>query len=233
MLHRRLPDPRPLAEADLDTPDMVEAVALVTLNEQHLRMLARMAEVGMEMIEAIAQNAKTDPATASAAPDAFCKISQAVRRTIALHDKLARDVKSDRDGLRAARDRRRAHAAETYREAKDEAIVGGLGDALHASSPDTDAADFEPLLFDAEESLGDPDELRGYLHRPVGETVATLCAALGLDPDICRFDGKDWTVRRPPSEFEARREAFRRKGAERAVDPMSALPDQTAARAPP
>jgi hypothetical protein len=213
VLHRLLPDPRPLAEADLETPDLSEADARVMGAERHLRLLTRMAEVGMELIEVVAQNAKTDPATAIAGADAFSKLSQAVRRTIALHDKLARDVKSDRDGLRAERTRRRAEAAEAYKEAKDEAIAGGVRDALGVAFPDGDGDAREQLVTDVQESLDDPDELRGYLDRPVGETVAKLCAALGLDPDVVLFDGGAWKIRRTPSEFEAAREAFRRKAA--------------------
>ena len=51
-------------------------------------------------------------------------------------------------------------------------------------------------MEDAQEYLGDADEMRGYLDRPVGETVAKLCAALGLDPEACAPDGAAWRVRR-------------------------------------
>ena len=235
MLFGLLTDPEPLAEADLDTPDMVETAAVLTLCEQHLRMLTRMAELGMEMLEVISQNANKAPDDVKAAADAFTKISQAVRRTIALHDKLARDVKSDRGSLQARRARRREDAAEAYRKAKDETIIGGVADALAVSFPDAadDDADIERLLRDVEESLSDPDELGGYLDRPVGETVAKLCADLGLDPDICLFDGDVWKVRRIISEFEERREAFARKAREPASNPLSVPAPLREARAPP
>ena len=51
----------------------------------------------------------------------------------------------------------------------------------------------------------------GYLDRPVGETVAKLCAALGLDPQACEPDGDAWRVRRPPIDFELRIEEKARK----------------------
>ena len=60
------------------------------------------------------------------------------------------------------------------------------------------------LTDEAQEYLADADECRGYYDRPVGETVAKLCAALGLDPDACRRDGDTWTVRRPPTCLETR-----------------------------
>ena len=53
--------------------------------------------------------------------------------------------------------------------------------------------------------------MRGYLDRPVGETVARLCAALGLDPEACEPDGDAWRVRRPPLNFELRLEERARK----------------------
>ena len=56
-------------------------------------------------------------------------------------------------------------------------------------------------MEDAEEYLGDADEMRGYLDRPIGETVARLCAALGLDPEACESDGETWRVRRPPARI--------------------------------
>ena len=55
------------------------------------------------------------------------------------------------------------------------------------------------LMVDARDYLGDAeaDEFRGWLDRPVGETVAKLCAALELDPDSCALVGDD--LARAPS----------------------------------
>jgi hypothetical protein len=53
--------------------------------------------------------------------------------------------------------------------------------------------------------------MRGYLDRPVGETVARLCAAMGLDPEACEPDGETWRVRRPVLNFELRLEERARK----------------------
>ena len=56
-------------------------------------------------------------------------------------------------------------------------------------------------------SLFDSDECKDYLGRPVGETVAKLCAAVGLDPALCVLDGETWKARRLPHPFEAARQA--------------------------
>jgi len=51
--------------------------------------------------------------------------------------------------------------------------------------------------------------MRGYLDRPIGETVVRLCAAMGLDPEACQPDGETWRVRRAPLDFELRLEERR------------------------
>ena len=82
---------------------------------------------------------------------------------------------------------RRATRAAAHKTAVDEAIIGGLHDARAADCPDEEYHDLaDRLMEDAQEYLGDADEMRGYLDRPVGETVAKLCAALGLDPKPAR-----------------------------------------------
>ena len=92
------------------------------------------------------------------------------------------------------------------------AIINGLHDAWAADCSDTEYNDLaDRLLDDAREYLVDADEMRGYLDRPVGETVARLCAALGLDPDACESDGETWRVRRPPLDFELRLEERARR----------------------
>ncbi len=48
------------------------------------------------------------------------------------------------------------------------------------------------------ERLDDDDEFAGYLERPVGETVAKLCAVVGLDPGACFLEDGAWRVRQAP-----------------------------------
>ncbi len=57
-------------------------------------------------------------------------------------------------------------------------------------------------MADARDYPDDADTFRGWLDRPVGETVARLCAAVDLDPDSCARVGDAWRVRRPPRDFE-------------------------------
>ena len=125
-----------------------------------------------------------------------------------------------REGLITQRAERRATLDAAHESAKTEAIVYGLHDAYAASTPDAEYQEqVERLMEDAQEYLGDADEMRGYLDRPVGETVKKLCAAMGLDPDACVPDGETWRVRRPPTEFERSLEERARKD-----DDSSSLP---------
>jgi len=201
VIYRSIPDLDPPADADVDAPDLARADAAIDLCERYQVMLARIAEIGMEMIEAGARQAKADGGAGD--PDAFCKVSQAVRRTVALHVKLARDARTDRNTVQAERARRRADGARARKTAKDEAILFGLHDAYFGSGSEPE---FDPggYLFDRMmdvdvERLDDSDEFAGYLDRPVGETLAKLCAIVGLDPGACVLDDGVWRVWEAPA----------------------------------
>ena len=220
MLHRVLQDPIP--PADADTAAMAEAAAAVERGERRLRLLAELTEIGMslarslgELVQArIEQEIKSDdaPGRSKDAAAAFDKMAQTVRRTAALEARFDEAVKARREGLITERAARRATRSAAHKTAVDDAIVDGLHDAYAADCPDAEYHDLsDRLMEDAREYLGDADEMRGYLDRPVGETVARLCAALGLDPEACESDGQTWRVRRPPLDFELRIEEKARK----------------------
>ena len=213
MLHRALLDPTPPADADVDTAAMAESAGVIERGERHLRMLAELSEIGMrlartlgELVGARAERELKGEVASGRSEDAaaaFDKMAQTVRRTAALEAQLAEGVKVRREGLITQRAERRATLDAAHKSAKSEAILYGLHDAYAASTPDAEYQEqVERLMEDVQEYLGDPDEMRGYLDRPVGETVARLCAAMGLDPEACESDGETWRVRRPPTEFE-------------------------------
>ena len=226
MLHRALHDPIPPADADTDTAAMAEAAISVERGERHLRMLAELTEIGMRLARSLGELTqariereltKDDaPARSEDAAGAFDKMAQTIRRTAALEAKLAEGVKAGRAGLFTERAERRATRSAAHENAVKDAITEGLHDAYAATCPDAEYNDLaDRLLEDAREYLGDADEMRGYLDRPVGETVAKLCAALGLDPEACELasepGGETWIVRRPPLDFELRLEERARK----------------------
>ena len=213
MLYRSRPDLPAPTEADLDTAAMAASEESLERAERHLRMLGRLADIAMNLAEALGRKAEAQieapteatapPAAAQDANTAFGKMAQTVRRTLALEARLAAGVKAGRDSLIAERAARRATCGEAHATAKTEAILDGLHDAYAVDTPQAEYEEkIENLMEDTREHLRDADEFRGYLDRPVGETVAKLCAQLGLDPDCCALEAGDWRVRRPPTEFE-------------------------------
>ncbi|MGH7881205.1 MAG: hypothetical protein ACREQD_17150, partial [Candidatus Binataceae bacterium] len=90
---------------------MEEIAAAVERDERDVRMLERLAEVGMELVELIAQNAKACFEAASAEgvapaqdPTAtYNKLAQSVRRTLALKARLVEGLKMRRTGLATQR----------------------------------------------------------------------------------------------------------------------------------
>jgi len=187
-------------EADLDTPEMVEAAAAVERDERDMRVLDRLVELGLELAEAITRNAKAclEAASAQGVPPAqdvtgpYNKMAQTIRRTLALKAKLAAGIATGRSGLATQRAARRATLDRAHREAMDEAITDTFSYALGEDFPDLQEAESESLLDEMQETLFDGDEFKDYLDRPVGETVARLCAAMGLDPAVCVLDGETW-----------------------------------------
>ena len=217
MLFRSLPDLPAPTDADFDTAATSAAEALVERGERQLRILARLTDIAMNLAEALGRQAQarieaaTTATTEADSPPppledptiAFNRMAQTVRRCVALEARLAAGVKAGRDSLFADRAVRRAASTQAHEKAKLEAIIDGLHDAWAVDCPQTLYEEqVERLMEDAQEHFLDADEFRGWLDRPVGESVAKLCAAVGVDPAACTLDGETWTVRRPPTAFE-------------------------------
>jgi hypothetical protein len=223
MTYHRIPDPRPAPETDIDTPEMAETAAALENGDEDLRMLARLAQIGMELAEAQGDYARARLAAATGEtadlktgedPTApFNKIAQTVRRIIALKTRTAGDLERRRAGLVAERASRRARRAEDHKRAVVEAIDDALTDAFTQMYGDgeaeTDKGDAlcREMLIDREDLLSDLDEFKDYLDRPIGETVTRLCAELGLPADTCVKQGDTWLVKRPPTAYRIFREA--------------------------
>ena len=216
MLYRSLEDPAPPVDADVDTAAMAETAAAAERAAWHVQILGEAAEISLTMMRSLGELARARVQAAKAegrglAPDddltlaALGKATQTLRRTVALRDKLDAQATARREGLLAERVRRRADRAAAHVDAKTDAVLCGLADAYAADTTDAEYnGHIDNLMADAQEYIGDADadEFRGWLDRPVGETVARLCAALDLDPDSCARVGEAWRVRRPPRDFE-------------------------------
>jgi hypothetical protein len=213
MSYTPLPDPNEVFDLDLEapTPNQIEAARLIEMGERHLALLRRMQEVGLGLVERLeriasagAEESSKASAPAAAIDDlagAYARITQALRRTMAMEAKLARELRDRRLG--ALKDR--SAAAEDLRRAAsvvvDDNISSAMTKVIRRERPDADRQTVERLLLDMYERLEDDEEFEDYHLRPPGETVARLCALFGLDPTFCIHDDQEgWMIRERPAE---------------------------------
>jgi hypothetical protein len=153
------------------------------LIERQMAMLTRLAEMGMEIAEAATLQARALAQGGEQRPDAldpalaYSRAARAVRLTIALQSRLAKEMAA----LGEAATRARAVAASQRRNRIHARIEQALAEA---ERPDTDADEdkIERLSSAAWERLTEEDDA-GLLALPVDEVVARICADLGLPPD--------------------------------------------------
>lgn len=180
------PDPAIPADADLD--------AAILRAEWKRRMLERLAEVGMELVEQVGSRAAARPEAWAGeggerredCAKAFAQVSRAVRLTLALHTQIEQEILALRKGERPAlapafraADPRRAERTRA-RGAVFAAVDHAVGDRDHA---------FE-VLDRAEAGLSEGAEFEAFLKLPFRDCVAAICADLGVDPHWSRWS--DW-----------------------------------------
>lgn len=149
-----------------------------TLLEAQQAMLAELAEIGMQLARAAGRRASAlaegDDAGADGQDPAlsYARAARAVRLTIALQSRLAKDLTA----LAEAETRARGAAAARQRDR----IHRRIERAAETERPD--AAEVERLSSDAWERLTEADDAE-LLDLPIDEIVARICADLGLSPD--------------------------------------------------
>jgi hypothetical protein len=166
--------------------------------ERQLWMLDRLAEAGLDIVEAIRRQA-TEAADHQAGPPAnsptftgdlalaYARASRAVRMSIALQSKLmAQRRQQTVDDATAARVA--AVRDRPARRARIERIVERL--AREAHEDDDEAV--EQCLAEAAERLEDVDVFGDILDRPVSEAIALICRELGLEPNWPQLAEQAW-----------------------------------------
>jgi hypothetical protein len=181
--------PQPQGLAD-DDPSVV-------LAESRLRMLRRLAEIGMELAERTL-NTQTAPAKGRDPADAFAPLSRAIRLTLTLEaktDEALRDLragvvrKREKEKKRAAR-RHEAAAAKEARE-REVKVRELVAEAAEAEIPDV--YEFAQRYDALRERLEEDSAYKDLSERPLRETVERLCKDLMISPDWSRWDGEGWT----------------------------------------
>ena len=178
-----------------DTAEIIETELSITRAERHAAVLARLTEIGMELAEALLVQAKEAPAADLAV--AYAKIAQTVRRTIALEAHLEKGLTDRKESLRAQRWKRQVEVESKHDSQRRSALLDGMSGAVAERFPDDDDEVHFARLADAERLLEEDDELDGYLDQPIGEVIARLCQALGLDPDWAVERDGEWFVKQP------------------------------------
>jgi hypothetical protein len=147
-------------------------------------LLQRLAEAGMEMVEALVAQAK------GAGPKvvegdvalAFGRLSRAVRMAVLLQAELAGREAPEDAALKAEAERRAAHRDRAVR------IVRRVARDHCRQEPHAVSA----IAREAAERLDD-DDIYGLVQtRPVGELVALICRDFGLQPDWNALAGEAW-----------------------------------------
>ena len=164
--------------------------------DDHLAMLGRLAEIAMTIAEAVGEKAAKTVEAGDIA--AFAKISQVVRRAIALHAHLGRDHRLDSLRLLADRDRSCDEAQARHDTNKQDLIADMVAQAAREKFADGAEDAAAAVRQDVRTLLSDLGDYLDYLDKPVGETVARLCHDLGLDPEWCiQTDEGEWITRSP------------------------------------
>ena len=221
-------DPANLAVDATMTDASAQVRALV---EQEVAMLTRLAQIGLDIAEAVRRQAVAQAQAAEraaepgAAPAEVCvgrsepglvypRVARAVRLTLALRSKAVKELLALDQGeaqARQARDKAVADAeveADPVERRRDR--IGRIVRRL-IEAEEGDPKEVERLSSDVWERLEDEDQdvYGDLMARPIGEIVARICEDLELSPDWKALAREAWAVEEaasgtPGSPFVAR-----------------------------
>jgi hypothetical protein len=208
-----MPDDAALAEAT--DPAVLRA-------ERRLRMLEKLAQLEMELAEALQRQAiaaanpvepaRPDDAAASApgaAPQTagdlsagFARIARSLRLTLALQARAEEQLRALLAGeaakvevRRVEASRREAQQARARSDRHRNEVERLVLEAAEREVEDLEALD--GVLKALEERLADDEAYRDLDRMPLREVVERLCADLELTPDWSRWEGEGWTPEAP------------------------------------
>jgi hypothetical protein len=168
----------------------------VLLAESRLRMLRRLAEIGMELAERTL-NTQTAAAKGRDPADFYAPLSRAIRLTLALEAKTDEALRDLRAGVVRVREEEHTRTAErreaaSAKEVEERAVrVRDLvAEAAEFEIPDV--YEFAHVYHALRERLDEDAAYDDCGRRPLRETVERLCKDLMLSPDWSRWDGEGW-----------------------------------------
>jgi hypothetical protein len=180
--------PQPQGLAD-DDPSVV-------LAESRIRMLRRLAEIGMELAERTL-NTEAAPAKGRDPAEFYAPISRAIRLTLALEAKTDEELRDLKAGVVRKREKEkkraaRRHEAAAAKEAQERAVKVRELVAEAAEFEIADVYEFAQVYHALRERLDEDPAYDDCGVRPLRETVERLCKDLMLSPDWSRWDGEGW-----------------------------------------
>ena len=189
---------------------------------RHLRVLERLTEIGMELAETVAHQAKgqrdlqdvADRAGVKACIEeriilevkgdfgtAFSKIARAVRLTVMLEDRLAKAWGLRQAGLeeRLQTERKEAviRAGQAYADhlfERQDTVSDAVRETARRQRLDRETRErIDRELYE----IWDDDRFYDYSEHDdwsIGETIAMICKDLGLKPDWGLWKDEDWAI---------------------------------------
>ena len=151
---------------------------------RHLRILAELAEIGMELVQHVQRQVLDEDVPPGADPVlAFARLAKAVRQTVALEAKVALGGFSAAPPI--ARGAAKPEGAFRSWNGKSKAKVRQFVEAAITSG--AEPGDAEDLLRDLDERLDDPEYGDEMADRPIGMIVALICGAMEVKVDLRDF----------------------------------------------
>ena len=190
--------PRTPLPSDPPPPASADEIARA---EQRRAMLEELAEIGMDLARALHRRVTAEEPVDDAADAApaeapladygltFSRLSRAVRLTLAMEERLAAGLSPMKARAAEAQAKRAYYRGETAKGNVEETVTRVVEAEL-----DLDAETLEGLRAEVEEWLDDDETFGDVADRPLGETVAWICRAMGLTPDWSRWDGESWAA---------------------------------------
>ncbi len=198
-------------------PDIAAIDAALARGEWWQKVLEELAEAGVQLASAIADEVKAGRRSAVEAADDFARIAAAVRQAVAMsfrldeamhgltalrgcaaHEIAAARIRAEAEAAeRAARLDAAKQRARARREARREKIRELVMQVIDREA--ADAKDHERLSLDLDTRLGFGPVWTDIDRLPLRRTVQRLCAALRIAPDWSRWKAGIWNPPEPPS----------------------------------
>ncbi len=210
-------DPATL-DVDATVADAAGSAQVRAVMEQQLAMLTKLAQIGLNIAEAIERRAVAQAQIAELAAEraaepgaaageacadrsepglVYQRVARAVRLTLALQSKVLKDLVALDQGVAQARQARDQAVADASAESdpleqRRERVDRIVRRVIEAE--EGDRKEVERLSGEAWERLEDEDVYGDLMARPIGEIVARVCEDLELSPDWNALAREAWAV---------------------------------------